>query len=61
VKEIDSRSPAARAIQVGEVILEVNGMSVSSPDEFKVAVGKSSKVIRMVVRNATSTRMVIIK
>jgi len=61
IKEIESGSPAAKVVQVGEVILEVNGMSVSSPEDFKVAVGRSSKVIRMVVRNATSTRMVIIK
>ena len=61
VKEVNSESPAANEIQPGEIILEVNGFKISSADEFKAAVSKGNGRIRMLVRNATSTRMVIVK
>ena len=61
VKEVNSQSVAANEIQPGEIILEVNGFKISSADEFKAAVSKGNGTIRMLVRNATSTRMVIVK
>jgi len=61
VKEVNSQSVAANEIQPGEIILEVNGFKISSADEFKAAVSKGNGTTRMIVRNATSTRMVIVK
>ncbi len=61
VKEVNSQSPAANAIQPGEIILEVNGMKISSAEEFKAAANKGKGTVRLLVRNATSTRMVILK
>ncbi|MCY2973812.1 MAG: Do family serine endopeptidase [Planctomycetota bacterium] len=61
VKEVNSQSPAANALQPGEIILEVNGIKISSAEEFKAAANKGKGVVRLLVRNATSTRMVIVK
>lgn len=61
VKEVDRSSPAARAIKPGEVIVEVNGIPVSTPAEFAAASTKSKNGLRLMVRNNSSTRMVIIR
>jgi serine protease Do len=61
VKEVSRQSRAASAIQPGDIILEVNGTKISSAEDFKAAASKVNGTLRMLVRNATSTAMVIIK
>ncbi len=61
VKEVDRSSPAARAVKPGEVIVEVNGTPVTTPADFIAAAAKNKNGLRLVVRNNSSTRMVIIR
>jgi serine protease Do len=61
VAEIDSRSQLRQYIRVGEVILAVNNQRVSTPEEFSAAIGKAQGFLRLLVRNATSNRIVTIQ
>ncbi len=61
VSKIDRDSPLAELVAPGEVIVSVNNEAVSTPDELAAAMGQAKLPIRMVVRNATSERMVIIR
>lgn len=61
VSKIDRDSPMAELVAPGEVIASVNNEPVSTPEEFASAIGQAQFPIRIVVRNATSERMVIIR
>ncbi len=61
VSRIDRDSPLANLVVPGEVIVRVNNEAVSTPEEFASAIEQAQFPIRIVVRNATSERMVIIR
>ncbi len=61
ISKIDRTSPMARAVSLGEVILKVNDQTVSTPEEFAAAIGKGQLPIQLIVRNATSSRRVVIR
>jgi serine protease Do len=61
VSKVDRDGPMAELVAPGEVIMSVNNEVVSTPDELASAIGKARLPIRMVVRNATTERMIFLR